>query len=236
MYLYTDIATLLIMALSNIQVLEVDDWNNIQDQLNKFSHWPGYVFRGQANATWLLEPTLSRVLKLIKEENMNELIRTHLHNFRLDIRGRRGNNPRPLSDNDLWALGQHYGLYTPLLDWTKSPWVALYFSLVYPEEKDGNKRVLWALHTPDIENINIALTSKSKDKSFRVELIEPTIDDNSRLVNQNGLFTKVNYENDIEKWVSEGPDVGNWITLYKIIFPDSLRQRLLLSLNLMNIN
>ncbi|MBC7936283.1 MAG: hypothetical protein H7Y86_13110 [Rhizobacter sp.] len=41
---------------------------------------------------------------------------------------------------------------------------------------------------------------------------------------------------DIESWVSKAPSVGNWITLYKITYPDSLRQKALSYLNLMNIN
>jgi hypothetical protein len=225
------------MASSNIESIEVDDWINLDWRIREFAHWPEYIFRGHAQDDWLLESTLSRALKRIKKGNKKELVETHLRNFSLEIRGRRGSNPRKLSDNELWALGQHFGLFTPLLDWTESPWVALFFSLASKEVSTTGKRALWALNKGDINTINDAYRRrKNFNAKWIVDLIEPTIDENSRLVNQRGLFTKIDAENHIEQWVAKAPKVGNWVTLYKITFPDSIRQRALSYLNHMNIN
>ena len=88
---------------------------------------PEFVFRGQSNGDkWSLQPTFQR-LSPDRIGSEADLL-SHLRLFRHAARGRRGNNPRDLKDDEWWALGQHYGLATPLLDWTRSYWVALYFA------------------------------------------------------------------------------------------------------------
>lgn len=225
------------MAKTIIQTEEIEDWDNLRYKINKyFAHYPEYIFRGQGQDNWLLESTLSRTLKKLKAKNKNALVSKHFKKFSLEIRGRRGNNPRHLTENEIWALGQHYGLHTPLLDWTESPWTALFFALTSIENSETGKRALWALHINDIEKINKSYSTKTKSNKNKVELIEPNIDENNRLVGQRGLFTKIDVENDIENWVSNSVRPGNWVTLYKFIFPDTIRNKVLLYLNLMNIN
>ena len=46
------------------------------------------------------------------------------------MKGRRGVNPEVYdSDIEWWALGQHYELATPMLDFTFSPYVATFLLL-----------------------------------------------------------------------------------------------------------
>jgi hypothetical protein len=55
--------------------------------------------------------------------------RKQLKNFRLSIRGRVDNGIlSDTNDEELWAIGQHHGLATPLLDWSLAPYVALFFA------------------------------------------------------------------------------------------------------------
>jgi hypothetical protein len=221
---------------SNIEQITVDDWDNLLANINDLvADWPAYIFRGQASSDWLLESTLSRALKRIKYTDKEELVKEHLERFKLKIRGRRGKNPRQLSENELWALGQHYGLYTPLLDWSRSPYVGLFFALTDVNKSPTGQRTLWALHSTDSDTITKFYKNKESNSKRYLELVDPILDENERLVNQNGLFTKTPLTTDIEDLITRGPNI-EWVTLYKINFPDGLRDEGIAYLNLMNIN
>jgi hypothetical protein len=229
------------MGKANIEKSIAANWDELFAMINEyFADWPAYIFRGHAQSDWLLESTLTRALKKKAKDNdplfKDYLVKEHLEMFNIEVRGRRGLNPQKLSENELWALGQHFGLYTPLLDWTHSPYVALFFALTSQEKSSTGLRTLWALLSSDIEDISEWYKNeKSSFSNLTVGLINPILDENSRLVNQNGLFTKLSIENDIEKWVLHGPEF-NWVTLIKIDFPERIRAKALSFLNLMNIN
>lgn len=47
-------------------------------------------------------------------------------------------------DDIFWGIGQHYGLGTPILDWTSDPYKALFFAFCNEKENDS-KRVVYGL-------------------------------------------------------------------------------------------
>lgn len=70
-----------------------------------------------------------------------------------------------------------------------------------------------------------------------VQFIRPLSDENQRLVNQGGLFTRAPSGKTLEEWVQENhPPDDNGFTLIKVHVPNRDRDGCLRNLNRMNIN
>jgi len=189
--------------------------------------------------------------------------------FLLAIRGRRGSNPPPLTKDkidEIWALGQHYGLPTPLLDWTESPFVAAYFAfqdsqcqtlpnaVIGPmlERLDDAQSDKWAMeHAPcrfvyalskDVVRWGPGKSKESPPEKYFVEFVESLSDENPRLVSQRGLFTKslfpgIPIEDTVRRCYAGDVTKGvRRIILVKIRIPEIERDKCLRDLNRMNIN
>jgi hypothetical protein len=198
-----------------------------------------YIFRGHRCDNWTLESTLDRALGYRTGTKRNE----HLAAFKMAVRGRRGSNPAKLeTENDWWALGQHHGLRTPLLDWTKSPFVAAYFAFEKNKDDNTRKRVVWALSQLTIERRSreIAKAHSGSDRAPIVEFFTPLSDENARLVNQRGLFSRTPDNVTIEEWMEsnfpDGDKLADRMVAIRITMPSSNRSEALKSLNRMNIN
>lgn len=138
-----------------------------------------FVYRGQAGHNWHLSSTLARPFDggAVPGQHQENL----LAQFRLAMRGR-GLDCSKLEDEELWAFGQHHGLRTPLIDWTKSPYVALFFAFDEPDVLDiipNYSRAIFCLNMAAIR----------ADENLSQIIFEPTHHENARLVNQAGLFT-----------------------------------------------
>lgn len=113
-----------------------------------------WYFRGQSNSTWQLSTSLDRKLSMdIETENGHHIghldtlkhQKTLLLNFQRAAQHYRHEEALPpLSGHivDWLALMQHYGTPTYLLDWTRSPYIALFFAL---EGESSHNSTLWAI-------------------------------------------------------------------------------------------
>jgi len=217
-----------------------DNWRDfvafVQEELLDYKQ---YIFRGHRDASWKLVPSLYRL------EPERSFFALSLNAFKNATRGRRGPNPSQLSEDEWWALGQHHGLMTPLLDWTLSPFVAAFFAFQHNVESTflPKDRAVFALaryavqkKTARIEKEEPGTVDTGTDA---IAVISPQVDDNSRLISQSGLFTKsLGYTEDIEKWVQSHFSGEDKWTLIKITITenDGDRGAFLKFLNRMNIS
>ncbi|EGQ9060276.1 FRG domain-containing protein [Vibrio parahaemolyticus] len=218
--------------MAQIEEIYIQTWDDLSDKFNEyFTYFNNYIFRGQGSEKWKLDPSLTRMLKQseYKRNEWQEVTELHLERFKENIRGRADIDFHSATKDEFWAIGQHFGLATPLLDWSRSPFVAAFFALNGCEEDDNC--VVYALCEPDIERLR-----KNKSPNQRgVRMINPLTHYNDRLVNQKGLFLFVPTHIDLESWVRSGEE-ENWITMFKIVFPASIKNEVLAGLDNMNIN
>lgn len=243
-------------------------WSSFVDFIhNEMLDFDDYIWRGQRQESWPLISKFERLVAdaRVKKAKQYDFRNHHLEKFKYAVRGRRGNSPVKLeTDNDWWALGQHYGLATPLLDWSQSPFVAAFFAFEEVGTKQTKHRAIYALQHKSVEhragtemarkNRERAAAKKKREASEvelgllgmlteapvtspEVEFIRPLSDENQRLVNQGGLFSSGPSNGSLEKWLKEthnNPQEG--YILIKILIPNDEREQCLKALNRMNIN
>ena len=178
----------------------IESWEDFDAVVKKYIEDESevdFVFRGQKHYKWHLEPTLDRTVSGAVNA---DIAAKQLANFRLYTRGRLNDKAVLDNDKELWALGQHHGLATPLLDWSSSPYVALFFAFEGEDdptwvddkgEPTNYSRCVYVLNKTFIEDLSDINVPSQIGESLMI--VEPSIDDHGRLVNQAGLFSIAPY-------------------------------------------
>lgn len=134
-------------------ILRIGDWHQFQTFVHVQAPGDNWIFRGQSDSSWRLRPSLERVAlypiplpsgetrELIEdayfvEDMLQREFARRAHHFIPDPPGR--------DESIEWlALMQHHGVPTRFLDWTRSPYVALYFAV--SEVQPGTTCSVWAI-------------------------------------------------------------------------------------------
>lgn len=165
-------------------------------------HTNSWVFRGQANAAWSIESSLERLIgedwsaataKRFEEWSLDEFkSRFHLYD----------QESRTPSSKLAWLSAmQHYGVPTRLIDFTTSPYVALYFALESYAPSSKNDLAVFGLdHTA------------AMDKSFevlRAEVPDFSLTRASHRTRQDEIFDKtVDLQSRDVVWVTEPTELN----------------------------
>jgi|GEM_PF-1086713 len=139
-------------------VSKVQELTKLADP-NPHSYW----FRGQSNKYWGLKPSFMRITEgLVGPEEALELERVARNEFKYNAHFHVDHRllEKVKTNPCWWAIMQHHGAPTRLLDWSTSAYVAAYFAA--QQDNSGEEGVVWAFCDTILEN--------EFEKNYKIEL------------------------------------------------------------------
>lgn len=148
-----------------MNVVKIDRIDKLIYELNSLPN--AFIFRGHSDADWRLETTLERVVgdkfdKILADKYEKYSLQVFKSKFHLYD----NENIAPKSKLAWLSIMQHYGVPTRLLDFTESPYVALYFALESYSSSNNKDLAVYALNHTQLMKKSLEYIS-SKDFNFR---------------------------------------------------------------------
>lgn len=233
-----------------VETINLNSWEDFIKIVKIFNNNTDYIWRGQRCydenfKNWKLISTYYRDFK--GKIKLKEIF----DNFKEKLRDLPDIGINFSKDNEIWAIGQHYGLPTPLLDWTKNPNKAAFFTFYKKKDENQTKyRVVYALNRvvqrliikeKDSKTKELLNTQRSVEFDFDTEHFTP--EHHERFLKQEGAFTRAYRGEDIRSivnkfWIRDSKGKQNYSTkviLAEILIPDIYCEEFLGFLKLMDI-
>ena len=176
---------------------------SIEELVKNINNIPSYfVFRGHTRKSWTLESSIKRIFAAEKnEEKIRKAETFSLNQFQSKFHLYDTTNKTPSTKLEWLSLMQHYGVPTRLLDFTESPYVALYFAI---ETYDPKQNEDFAVYAVDYRNILL----KSIEEIRRVDNAFPYSYEDAQ-IKQDDIYESVidRFSYDI-LWVTEPKEVN----------------------------
>jgi len=129
---------------NHMNLLKITSWKqfvNWADEWTKEGPNGPNLFRGQADESWPLSPSLTRRFEKEGYDHAQALrIEMLILNEFQHRYGEQDAHCKTLRKNDVlswWEIMQHHSVPTRLLDWSKSPYAALFFAVSSSHDVDG---------------------------------------------------------------------------------------------------
>lgn len=218
-----------------------------------------FAFRGQADAEWGLQSTLERVIgNRWNAETARRFETYSLDLFKSKYHIYSGLEHIPKSKLSWLSVMQHYGVPTRLIDFTTSPFIALYFALETYNPLSQKDFSIFAIDYTAIMEASIQQIRKSDNKfletrasfqskqdtvfdevvdrySYDIAWITEPMELNARIDRQSGTFLVAgNLEKTIESIINL--PLYESTKLIKLRIPASLYQGIYVALRKMSIN
>jgi FRG domain len=220
---------------SELIAKQLSSWDEFKNEVCNLK-MRDHIFRDQEkSAEWRLRTSFHRNgradLRTFAKEDIRELHASTInlinHKFALE---------NPLDLAAFYALLQHHGYPTPLLDWSFSPYIAAFFAFsnISKEVKEqiGNCRIFsfasrkFRVEVPQMNSI--------EGIQPHFSLVEPLAIENLRMSNQQGFFALSNVD-DIESHLNVLENLKHTSYLKAFDLPKNLRGEVMQDLERMGI-
>lgn len=152
----------------------ISDMHELVHELNSLEN--SYIYRGHADASWELVSTLERISgSPIDESFLETCEKLTQSTFQSKFHIYDTQNETPKSKLGWLSLMQHYGVPTRLLDFTTSPYVALYFAVETYRPESGKDFAVYAIDYNAVMDASIAAI-KAYNRNFKEDLTSFSLD------------------------------------------------------------